>query len=256
MASSARSRPRLPRGSIADVAQRGMRACLTQLYQPVNIREARRLPLFEAHEPASRGPGDSPAASEIDRDVCRLERIHAASSWPGARYSPIGEVTFDARSVSTSSTTTASAITRELATPPSCSPSARFSAFRYSMTLLLLAAHPSDQDQQQELDRELHDLNASSVSASKIGPRRCRRRTINYSISERFCVGGVLAQYGKSTLFRALAGIWPRRSTRCSRRHSHSRDDLGEHRPPRRDRPVPSASDLLHRGWRIRFVEA
>ena len=56
MASSARSRPRLPRGSIADVAQRSMRACLTQLYQPVNIREARRLPLFEAYtgEPRAR----------------------------------------------------------------------------------------------------------------------------------------------------------------------------------------------------------
>ena len=62
--------------------------------------------------------------------------------------------------------------------------------------LLLLAADPSDQDKQQELNRELHDLNVSSVSASKIRARRCRRRTINYSISERFCVGGVLAQYG------------------------------------------------------------
>ena len=61
--------------------------------------------------------------------------------------------------------------------------------------VLLLAAGPSDQDKQQELNRELHDLNASSVSASKIGARRGRRRTINYSISERFCVGGVLAQY-------------------------------------------------------------
>ena len=55
---------------------------------------------------------------------------------------------------------------------------------------LLLAAKPSDQQEQEELNRERHrHRTLARLQRAGIGDRRRDQRAIKSSISERFCVG-------------------------------------------------------------------